>query len=98
MRSFSIQPKYGSGALIKLMDFIFSEKKFDYPLPDFILENYATASGFCTTAADAMAAAGLQDDALGKCRLKRFLNRILGLPLKLQNHIFDLFLYLVCSI
>ena len=96
MRSFSIEPKYGLKALDLLQDFIFGDQRFEYDVPSFITESYSSVKDFCTTASRAMKGVGLGplDNGQG-CRLKRFMNRLFGLPMQLQTHVFDLFLYLV---
>jgi hypothetical protein len=96
LRSFNIEPKFGLKALEELLDIIFCRAPFQYEIPSFIRESYESLDIFCDIASKAMIGAGLNATLAGHgCRLKRFLNRIFGIPLKLQTHIFDLFLFLV---
>jgi hypothetical protein len=97
MRSFSIQPKYGLKALHALMEFIMKNSRIKYAVPQFILDSYDSEEAFCAITSEAMKGVGIEGKSSGNgCRLKRFLNRIFGLPLQLQTHVFDLFFYLVC--
>jgi hypothetical protein len=96
MSSFSIKPKYGLKALDLLQSYIFYNCSFEYDVPDFILKSYPSTAEFCSVASRAMKGVGLgPEESSQGCRLNRFLNRLFGLPLKLQSQIFDLFLYLV---
>ena len=96
MRSFSIEPKYGLKALDQLQDFIFCCVRNEFEVPEFIIECYSSIDNFCGIAFRAMKGVGLGPGEGGRgCRLKRFMNRLFGLSLQLQTHIFDLFLYLV---
>lgn len=96
MRAFTIEPRYGLRALTSLQDFVFFGRALPNPLPGFILEAYESEEGFRRKAMEAMRAAGLGKDYSGSgCRLQKFMNRLFGLPIQLQTHVFDLFLYLV---
>ena len=77
-----------------LQQWIFHGVKLPYPLPDFVTQVYGTATDFCELASEAMTKAGLgPEKAHG--RLKRFLNRIFGLKIEMQTHVFDFFINLV---
>ncbi len=96
MRSFSIQPKYGLKALDTLMRFIMNGSSLKYAVPQFIHASYRSEQDFCDKASEAMRGVGICGmDSGNGCKLRRFLNRIFGLPLQLQTHVFDLFFYLV---
>ena len=103
MRAFTIEPRYGLRALVLLQDFVFCGRPLPNPKPAFILEAYPSEDDFRRKAVEAMRAAGLgPEHKSGGCRLQKFMNRLFGLPLGLQTHVFDLFLYLVrlcfCSV
>ena len=96
MRSFSIDPKYGLKALDQMQNFVFKGQPIEFDLPAFINESYSSAKNFREQACQAMKSVGLGPLESGQgCRLKRFMNRLFGLPLQIQNHIFELFQYLV---
>ncbi len=99
MRSFSIQPKYGLKALDALMRFIMNRSSLKYAVPQFIHASYRSEKEFCDEASKAMKGVGIHGmDSGSGCKLRRFLNRLFGLPLQLQTHVFDLFFYLVCCL
>lgn len=98
MQSFSIQRRYGMKALAALRRFVFARRAFKYAVPEFVAATYGSETDFCDAASEAMLAAGLgMDTETTGCRLKRFLNRMFGVPLKLQSDIFELFFYLVSA-
>jgi hypothetical protein len=79
------------------MKFIIGRSNLKYAVPQFIHDAYQSVPDFCDKASKAMRGVGLQGmDSGNGCKLRRFLNRIFGLPLQLQTHVFDLFFYLVC--
>ena len=79
------------------MEFTMKNSRLKYAVPQFILDSYDSEEAFCAITSEAMKGVGIEGKSSGNgCRLKRFLNRIFGLPLQLQTHVFDLFFYLVC--
>ncbi len=81
------------------MEFIMKNSGLKYAVPQFIHASYDSEEAFCAITSEAMRGVGIDGKHSGNgCRLKRFLNRIFGLPLQLQTHVFDLFFYLVCRI
>jgi hypothetical protein len=81
------------------MKFIMNQSSMKYAVPQFIHDAYRSVPDFCDKASEAMRGVGIQGmDSGSGCKLRRFLNRIFGLPLQLQTHVFDLFFYLVCCL
>jgi hypothetical protein len=102
IQSFSIEGKYGKKAVKQLIDIIFTGKlSTGEKAPEYVTEMFGGEDGldaFCGRAKPVFTVMALEPSEKKKDtsdQLKRFMNRLLGVPLDLQNQIFDFFTQLM---
>ena len=101
IQSFSIEGKYGKKAVKQLINIIFTGRlSTGEKAPEYVTEMFGGEDGldaFCERARPVFTVMALEPSEKKDTsdQLKRFMNRLLGVPLDLQNQIFDFFTQLM---